>query len=174
MSGLAAALIVAAIATSVAAGKNQGGAATGAAVPARPATAAQLREILQAERGNVVVLNLWGTWCAPCLREIPELIRLQRELASNKVVLIGIAMDDASAITSSVEPFRRKFFPAFLTYVRDSPDMDSLVSVIDPAWNEILPTTYVLGRDGLVARKIQGVKTYEEFRDIVTQVSTAR
>jgi glutathione peroxidase-family protein len=45
--------------------------------------------------------------------------------------------------------------------------MDTLVSVVDPAWNEILPTSYLIGRDGKVLKKIQGKKTREEFRALV-------
>ena len=142
-------------------------ASSAAVAPAQAATPKQLRTILAKERGNVVILNVWGTWCVPCLREIPELVKLQQELASQRVALIGVSMDEASSISSMVEPFRTKFFPEFRTYVRDSPDMDSMVSVVDSAWNEILPTTYILDRQGKVARKIQGVKSYEEFRTIV-------
>lgn len=148
--------------------------ASGVAVaPTAAASPAQLREILAKERGKVVILNLWGTWCAPCLREIPELVRLQQDLAPLRVSLVGVAMDEASSIDSMVEPFRKKYFPAFRTYARNSPDMDSMVSVVDTAWNEILPTTYILDRQGKVARKIQGVKTYDEFRSIVTTVANA-
>ena len=52
----------------------------------------------------------------------------------------------------------------------DEPDMDTVVSVVDPAWNEILPTTYLIGRDGQVARRIQGRKSLEEFRALVLEL----
>ena len=48
--------------------------------------------------------------------------------------------------------------------------MDSIVSVVDPAWNEILPTTYLIGRDGQVAKKIQGKRTLEQFRELIKEV----
>jgi thiol-disulfide isomerase/thioredoxin len=144
-----------------------------AATPARPVDPQQLRQVLAAERGKVVILNLWGTWCAPCLREIPELVRLQRDLAAQGVVLIGVSMDEPSELATLVEPFRLKYFPTFHTYVRNAPDMDSVVSIVDPAWNEILPTTYLIGRDGKVARKIQGVRTYEQFRGDVLAIADA-
>ncbi|MCB1625687.1 MAG: TlpA family protein disulfide reductase [Pseudomonadales bacterium] len=142
-----------------------------AAIAAAPATPDQFRQLLTQQRGSVVILNVWGTWCVPCLREIPELVKLQRDLADKGVALIGLSMDEASSIGPMVEPFRQKYFPAFRTYVRNSPDMDSMVSVVDSAWNEILPTTYILDRQGRVARKIQGVKTYDEFRTMVLAVA---
>ena len=134
-----------------------------AAAPAAPLTAAGLKAELARLRGQVVVLNFWGTWCSPCLKELPELITLERELAPRGVRLVAVAMDDAADI-GMVESFRSKFFPALSTWVRDEPDMDTLASAVDAAWNELLPTTYLIGRDGKIARRIQGRKTLEEFR----------
>jgi thiol-disulfide isomerase/thioredoxin len=131
--------------------------------PLTPLRAAELRHRLDAERGHVVILNLWGTWCVPCLREIPDLMEVERRLATRGVRLIGLGMDEASQRDSLVLPFLSKHFPAFPSYLRNEPDMDTLVSVVDPTWNEILPTTYLIGRDGKVARKIQGRRSVEEF-----------
>lgn len=142
--------------------------------PAAPATglidAAGLRKLLAAQSGKIVVLNLWATWCVPCLREIPDLVAVTRESASRGVVLIGLSMDEPSALAAQVEPFRRNRFPAFRTWLRSTEDMDSLVSVVDPAWNEILPTTYLIGRDGKVVTKVQGKRTLEQFRELVKEV----
>ena len=132
---------------------------------------AGLRELLGTQRGKVVVLNLWATWCVPCLREIPDLVALAKELGPRGVTLLGLGMDEPSALAGQVEPFRKKNFPEFRTWLRSSPDMDELVSVVDPAWNEILPTTYLIGRDGKVAKKIQGKRTLEQFRELVLAVN---
>jgi len=164
-----------------------GAAGSPAATPAAPATTAAtaspaaapaaqlvnpagLGKLLAERRGKVVVLNLWATWCVPCLREIPDLVALEQEFAARGVTLVGLGMDDPGALTEQVEPFRRKNFPAFRTWVRSEPDMDALVSVVDPAWNEILPTTYLIGRDGKVAKKIQGKRTLEQFRELILEV----
>jgi thiol-disulfide isomerase/thioredoxin len=132
--------------------------------PAQLATAAQLRKALAKYRGQVIVLNFWATWCTPCLREIPDFLALEQELAPRGLKLLGVSMNEPAELAGVVEPFRRQYFPAFATYLRNEPDMDSIASVVDAAWNEILPTTWVLGRDGRVVAKIQGRKTREEFR----------
>ena len=135
-----------------------------AASPTELVTPAELRVVLDREQGHIVVLNLWGTWCTPCLKEIPDLVALEQEFADAGVVLIGLGMDEPDTLGGMVEPFRQKHFPGFRTYLRDAPDMDSVVSVVDPAWNELLPTTYLIGRDGKVVKRIQGKRSREQFR----------
>jgi thiol-disulfide isomerase/thioredoxin len=147
-----------------AAAPSGGNAAAGTATaPSALANAAQLRARLAAEHGRVLILNLWGTWCVPCLREIPDLLEVERRLAPRGVRLLGLGMDEPAQRATLVEPFRAKHFPGFETLLRNEPDMDTLVSVVDPAWNEILPTTYLIGRDGKVFKKIQGRRSVDEF-----------
>ena len=44
-------------------------------------------------RGAVVLINFWGTWCGPCLQEIPHLVRLAHQLKTKGLEVIGIALD---------------------------------------------------------------------------------
>lgn len=129
----------------------------------RLADPAALRAELDRHRGKIVVLNLWATWCTPCLREIPDLMRLEVELADRGVALVALGMDDPTEF-AAVEAFRAQHFVGFRSLLRDTADMDAAVSVVDPAWNELLPTTYLIGRDGKVAKRIQGKRTLEQFR----------
>jgi thiol-disulfide isomerase/thioredoxin len=137
---------------------------TAAAPAARLLNAQALRDLLGAQRGKVVILNLWATWCAPCLREIPVLISIANGMAARGVVLVGVAMDEPQSLNTLVEPFRARFFPQFTTWLRDEPDMDSIASVVDQTWNEILPTTYIIARDGKLLTKIQGARSEAQFR----------
>ena len=50
-------------------------------------------------RGKVVVLNLWATWCAPCVEELPSLLAMQKELPNVAVVAISLDQDDAFTVT---------------------------------------------------------------------------
>ncbi len=132
------------------------------AAAARAVTPEAFGHELAALRGQVVMLNVWATWCSPCLREISDLLAVEAELAPRGFALLGLSVDDA-AETPRVDELRRKNFPGFRTLVRDAPDMDAAVSVVDRAWNEVVPTTYFIGRDGRVLARIQGKKSREEF-----------
>jgi cytochrome c biogenesis protein CcmG, thiol:disulfide interchange protein DsbE len=59
---------------------------------------------LQSQRGRVVLVNLWASWCAPCITEMPSLQRLHEKLGPEGLVLIGVAADeDEKAIRDVIQ-----------------------------------------------------------------------
>ena len=160
-------LLLTLLAAEVASAAAPAAAAVQPVAAAQVATAAQFREALQQQHGKVLIINFWATWCVPCLREVPDLLKLEAEFAARGVRLIGVAVDDPSPGAAQVEQFRRRYFPAFFTYARSGPEMDELASVIYPAWNEVVPTPYILDRQGKPVARLQGKKSLEEFRAAV-------
>jgi len=128
-----------------------------------PIDTGKLREVLASERGHVVLLNFWATWCRPCLKEIPELTALVEKHREHGLRMIAVSLDEPGDLEPVVRPFLQKWFPDFQTYLRLTPDMDGIVSVVDPAWNELLPTSYLLDREGVVRVRLQGGKSGAEF-----------
>ena len=100
----------------------------------------------------MVFVNLCATWCTPCLREIPDLLALEVELPAGDFRLLAISMEYAY-IEGWVTEFKAKHFPTLVSFINSELHMDPLVSVIDPVWNETLPTSYVFNREGEVVKK---------------------
>ena len=59
--------------------------------------------------GKVVVVNFWATWCGPCRREIPELVKLHKEFQSRGVEVIGLTSEDPGASAEKVRKFIQDF-----------------------------------------------------------------
>lgn len=110
-----------------------------------------------------MLVNFWATWCVPCLEEIPDLMALEAELGAEGFELVAVSVDDPAGLDTMIEPFIAKWFPEFESFLSLEPDMERIVNVIDPFWNEVLPTSYVLARDGTVAMRIQGGSSHAEF-----------
>ena len=128
-----------------------------------PLDAQGLQAILEAGEGRVVLLNFWATWCRPCLKEIPDLMALVDEFGPERLMLVAVSLDDVSYDESMVRDFIRDRFPGFSSWISTEAEMDSIVSVADPAWNEVLPTSYVINASGVVDMRLQGGKSREEF-----------
>lgn len=125
--------------------------------------AASLQQVLDDQIGKVVLLNFWATWCRPCLKEIPALQELASRYDATEFVLIPVSLDEMDSSQAVVTAFLARWFPDFDTWLSAEPEMDTLVSVVDPAWNEVLPTSYIIARDGTVARRLQGGRAINEF-----------
>ena len=126
-------------------------------------TPAGFRGAIEAQRGRVLLVNLWASWCAPCRREIPELVRLGREFGRCGLEVLGLTLDEPATLATIVAPLVARDFPGFRTLAGDGSSPDSFASVLDGAWNEVLPTSYVVAPDGRVVQRLQGGKPYADF-----------
>lgn len=115
------------------------------------------------QRGEVVLVNFWATWCAPCVKEIPELMKLEEKYKVRGFKLIAVSLDEPEELETNVRPFVAKRFPGFVSYLCKESDHDKFASVIDPVWNEILPTNYLLDRTGKLRATLTGGKSLTEF-----------
>jgi peroxiredoxin len=59
--------------------------------------------------GKVLVINLWATWCGPCRRETPELVKLYKEYQKRGVEVVGLSTEDPIASAESVQEFVREY-----------------------------------------------------------------
>jgi thiol-disulfide isomerase/thioredoxin len=129
----------------------------------QPIDAEMLGADLAARKGRVVLVNFWATWCRPCLTEIPELMALEGEYADQGLDLVAVSLDNPADLEAMLEPFLEKWFPEFSSYLSLETDMDRIVGVVDPFWNEVLPTSYLIARDGSMVSRIQGGSSGEAF-----------
>jgi thiol-disulfide isomerase/thioredoxin len=128
-----------------------------------PINAEEFRRLLAHHRGEVLAVNLWATWCVPCLKELPDLRKLQEQYRGRGLRVIAVSVDDPQELEAKVKPFFRARAPGLVSYLQTEPDQDKFVSVVDPAWGGIVPTTFVIDRAGGLKASLVGRKTYEEF-----------
>ena len=110
-------------------------------------------------KGKVVLINLWATWCAPCLVEMPELVKLQKQHASNGLQILGVTYPDEPR--TSVRRLAQKFklnYPVLL-------GTTELLEAYDIG--EVLPVTVVVDREGKIRARILGILEPEDFKDKV-------
>src|SRR5271169_4065508 len=119
-------------------------------------------------KGKVVVVNFWATWCEPCQVEIPWMIGFQKKYADKGFTLLGVAMDEEGK--SVVDPFVQKTqfdvdgHSTTMNYPIVLGD-DDLAAKFGGLLG--LPTTYVVTREGKVAKRYIGLATEADLDKLI-------
>ena len=101
--------------------------------------------------GKVVLVNLWATWCGPCRREIPELVKLYKEFKSKGFEVVGLSTENPEASIDNVRDFVRAYS---MDYAVGWISEDVAVTLMHGNGN--IPQSFVIARDGRVLRRFIG------------------
>ena len=127
--------------------------------------------ILQAVRdldANVVLLNVWATWCRPCREEFPDILRLQREYQDEGLKVILVSGDFDTEIREVIA-FLAGQGVDFPSYIKAGSDMD-FINAINPEWSGALPATFIYDADGTMRHFWEGKVSYVKFEQSILEV----
>lgn len=120
---------------------------------------------LSSLQGNVVIVNFWATWCGPCLDEIPDLNRLQKEYESMGLVVLSISDEDRSLLQSFENQLALDSKSVYVPFGIDLP------LPFKGAFN-IRPASFVIDKTGTVRRYLLGARNYDFFKKAVLPLLT--
>ena len=112
---------------------------------------------------KLTVVNVWGSWCGPCVQEIPELQKLYESMKEKDVNVIGLAQD-AGTDLDSVKEIIDKNKVTYQNIVPEGVTEDFVMSLM------AFPTTFFVDSDRNVVGVIQGARNLEAFTSAVESV----
>jgi peroxiredoxin len=124
---------------------------------------AEFKKLKEDAKDKVLVINFWATWCAPCVAEFPEFVKLDAEYRSKGVKIIAISTDEKSDLKDAVIPFLKKQKAEFPSYLSDAEDPQELIDVVDKNWSGALPATFVFDKTGKMILAKYGIIDREEL-----------
>ena len=112
-------------------------------------------------RGRVVLLNLWATYCAPCIEELPSLLALQKKMPD--VAVVAVSMDQDPDV---YRKFLLDHHVDVLTLRDEEMKVNALYGTVQ------IPETYVIDRQGVLRRKFVGAQdwTKPEIMDFLRKM----
>ncbi|MEX2572282.1 MAG: TlpA disulfide reductase family protein [Gemmatimonadota bacterium] len=113
-------------------------------------------------QGEVVLLNIWATWCAPCREEMPSMQNLHDEMGSQGLNVVAVSIDAPLGALSragnrggDVEAFTREMGLSFPIWL--DPDGD----IQQTYWTTAVPESFVIDRDGVIVKKVIGATEWD-------------
>ncbi|WP_316742788.1 TlpA disulfide reductase family protein [Streptomyces sp. MK7] len=118
-------------------------------------------------KGKVVVLNVWGSWCAPCRAEAPNLVKVAKDTAGKGVQFVGINTRDTS--TQPALAFEKRYGVPFPSLYDPSGKLMLRFKkgTLNP---QLIPTTIVVDRDGNIAARALQALSEEKLRKMLDPV----
>jgi peroxiredoxin len=110
-------------------------------------------------RGKVVVLNIWATWCRPCVKEMPTFERLKQQVADTNLRIVAVSIDDYAG-GDSVAAFARGLNLTFDIL------LDSLHRIDRDYRTAGYPETFVIARDGTIRKKWIGPAEWDSESNV--------
>jgi len=124
---------------------------------------------LSSYRGKVVVLNFWGSWCAPCRDEAPLLAGLDRQYTSKGVVFLGDDVEDTPANALAFTRSQGITYPSF-----NDPSYAVLAQISQVVPVHDTPTTVVIDKTGHVVGTVIGAATYSELTTLLRDATVTQ
>jgi len=149
-------------------------AAAAAAAPEAPKLAGEVdaegyAAAVAKQKGRVVLVNFWATWCVPCREEYPDLTRLEKAYRDKGLAVLGISIDSVKDM-AAVDKFLAKMKPEFPNYRKASGGDDQIfIESVDKDWGGELPFTVLYARDGKKTKVLSGKQSFDTFEAAVKE-----
>jgi thiol-disulfide isomerase/thioredoxin len=119
------------------------------------------------EGDKLLLVNLWATWCGPCVSELPEIVNLNRMYRKRKFQLVTISVDDIDKRDEALKVLKENKV-AMTNYILSSPDRDAFGNALDKDWPGPIPYTVLIAPGGkVIYRKTGAFDPLELKRTIV-------
>jgi thiol-disulfide isomerase/thioredoxin len=132
-----------------------------------PVDEARLKQLVGEFEGKVVVLNFWATWCTPCMKEFPDLLRLRKTYRDRGLRLIFVSADDPKKPLTQVSAFLRRMKVDFPTYIKKTTDDEVFINSVFGGWSGAIPATFIYNRQGKLVHNRIDTQSFEQLVELV-------
>lgn len=121
-----------------------------------PVDEAGYQKLVQSNKGSVVLVDFWATWCKPCRAELPQLVKLQAKFQAKGVKLVTISADEPESVAAAKTFLKDSGAAALPSYLRRAKDDDKFINAIDNSWPGQLPALFLYDRTGKLTKSFLG------------------
>lgn len=106
----------------------------------------QLEHRVASGKDTVYVVNFWATWCAPCVKELPNFDQLASKYQDQPLKVILMSVDFKSKLKHVVIPFVKRNHIQSEVYLLNEPSQQEYMSRVDKKWSGSLPATLIINK----------------------------
>jgi thiol-disulfide isomerase/thioredoxin len=123
---------------------------------------------LNKSNDTTYVINFWATWCAPCVKELPDFEELNKKYKSKKFKMLLVSLDFMRMKESRLLPFIAQHKLKAQVLHLNEPDANLWIGIVNPTWSGAIPATLIYNRNNRVFH--EGSYTFKELDSIVKRI----
>ena len=128
-----------------------------------------LQKLIAEQDHEIHVINFWATWCAPCVKEMPQFIALAENHPEITVSLVSL--DFIENLDSKVIPYLDKKAISLRTLLMDEVDYNLWIDLVDPSWSGAIPATLIIepatGKRVFLEKEFENGELEEDFENFI-------
>jgi thiol-disulfide isomerase/thioredoxin len=128
----------------------------------------QFRPWLDRDTDSIYVINFWATWCAPCIKEIPDFEKINSNFEKDKVKVLFVSLDFPGQVESRVVPFVNRMNMKGQVIVLNEPNANRWIPQVSESWSGAIPATLIYGRN--YRQFFEKELTYDELENILLSI----
>ena len=129
-----------------------------------------LQQVMQQTGNEWRVVNFWATWCAPCVKELPDFEKARTKFEAKGVKFVYVSVDFQKDHFTKVLPFIKRKKLGGAVYHLDADEDDQWIDLIEPNWDGAIPITFIVNTEKKVRLFFPHEMTYAELDKKLTEL----
>lgn len=128
----------------------------------------QLNRKVENRKDTTFIINFWATWCAPCIKELPNFEKLNQEYKEDKLKILLVSVDFNSQLKTTVIPFIKKRKIKSEVFLLNETDQQQYIDRIDTSWSGSVPATLFIknGKRKFIEKEFTYTQLLTEYKKI--------
>ncbi|HMU42531.1 MAG TPA: TlpA disulfide reductase family protein [Ignavibacteriaceae bacterium] len=130
---------------------------------------AKLSQLISIRYGRALFINVWATWCEPCIQEFPELVKTFNEYKTRNIDFVSLSVDqpeDDSIVVSTI----KKFKAGFNVFIAAEKQSEKIINLLNSKWSGEVPATFIYDGNGKQEKIILGRRNFDFFKNSIDSV----
>ena len=140
-------------------------------VTLQSASVQTIKTLVTNDTPKMLLINVWATWCGPCLVELPEFVTMNRMYRNGNFELVTISADTADRKATVLADLQERRVAA-RNYIFDNKDLDALANALDAQWPGGLPYTILVAPGGKILQRQMGQVDSMKLKKVIALYPT--
>lgn len=129
----------------------------------------RLESIIKKNKGEIIFINVWATWCKPCVEEFPDLVKLHEKY--NKAIrFLSLSVDFGKNPEEQIKKFLKEQDAKFDVYLIEERSSEDIINYLNKDWSGAVPATFIYDKKGEQKAFLLGLHKYEDFENELNKI----